>query len=111
MSELLEHAKSMNNIALSVMKSGEEIGFVEGLRWAAKYCEEKAALHATYLPTPEFQYNEFHPSTRQIDPALSATCGRRDECSNLAYEIRQEIQKRLRTRIETDFGTKEQNHA
>jgi hypothetical protein len=72
---------SAQRIALAGMKGGYEIGYREGMLYAAAMCEAKAKLHAEYLP-PNFYHKDG-------DHDQAATCGRRDECSNLAYEIRE----------------------
>ena len=46
----------------------------------AQYCEKRAEMHAEYLP-----HNAYYKDG-SLDNA--ATCGRRDECRNLADLIR-----------------------
>ncbi len=71
-----------NNIAMQGMKSGMDVGFREGMLRAAAMCEAKAKMHQEYL-----RPGQQHKTTGDLDDA--ATCGRRDECTNLAYEIRE----------------------
>ncbi len=82
---LKETVQAVQNVATEAMKQGIAIGRREGLLRAAEMCEEKSKVHAEYLP-PNFQHKDG-------DHDQAATCGRRDECSNLAYEIRQEANK------------------
>ena len=77
--DLGEMLKSANKILLQGLASGREIGFAEGIAAAVKYCKDKAKLHAEYLPT-----NHCY-TAGSLEQA--ATCGRRDECKNLAVEI------------------------
>lgn len=80
--ELTELAIGIQRVALQGLQSGQELGFQEGMLHAAAMCEAKAKLHAGYL-LPGFQHKDG-------DHDQASTCGRRDECTNLAYEIRAE---------------------
>ena len=82
--------ESLQNVTFVAMKSGQEIGFRDGMIFAAELCEKKAKIHAEYLRLgPNQQYRDTG------DLADAATCGRRDECTNLAYEIRHAMEKPL----------------
>ena len=85
MNDLKEAVLAAQNVSLAGMKAGKEVGFREGMLRAIAMCEAKAKLHAQYLP-PGFQHKDG-------DHDQAATCGRRDECANLAYELRAELAK------------------
>ena len=72
-----------NDLYITAMKGGESIGFRAGMLRAAEMCVEKAKVHDAYLPE---SYHEILQDT-----ALIATRGRRDECLNLAYEIKEAL--------------------
>ena len=78
-----EEIERANRILLAGMKAGEQIGWQQGMLKAAELCEAKAKLHQEYL-----RPGQQHMDTNFDD---AATCGRRDECSNLAYELRQAV--------------------
>ena len=80
---LRDTIESFQNVARESLRQRQAIGFREGMRLAAAMCEAKAKLHAQYLPAG-FQHKDG-------DHDQAATCGRRDECTNLAYEIRAAI--------------------
>jgi len=82
-----DQLESSNRILLAGMKAGEAIGWQQGMLKAAELCEAKAKLHQEYL-RPGQQYKDTN-----FDDA--ATCGRRDECSNLAFELRQAVKAKL----------------
>jgi sialic acid synthase SpsE len=75
-----ESLDAIKTVLAAAIEHGRERGRREGMIEAAAMCEAKAVLHQTYLP-PGFHYKD-----GDFDQA--ATCGRRDECKNLAYEIR-----------------------
>ena len=83
MSELREIVSAVNNVMIRGLKSGEQIGYQAGMLRAIAICEAKSKLHAEYLP-PNFYYKDGNHDQ-------AATCGRRDECLNLAYEIREAL--------------------
>ena len=83
MNELMDMMQSINNVALTGMKSGQEIGFRDGILRAIAICEARSKLHEQYLPS---NFNH-----KDGDHDQAATCGRRDECMALAYEIKKEL--------------------
>ena len=78
-----ESIDAAQKIAFAGMQGGYEIGYSDGMKRAAAMCDAKAKMHAEYLPP-----NAYH---KDGDHDHAATCGRRDECKNLAYEIREAL--------------------
>ena len=76
-----------------------DLGVIEGLGRAAKMCDDKAKVHAEYLPTPTWQHTQLVTGVDRMDKFtldLAATCGRRDECTNLSHEIRAAASERMK---------------